>query len=293
MFVVYALLCSDGTVHTGITKNLTKRLKYHSDKKNIENYTFERQPTKLIFERSFSTVLEALNFQEILRKSTLVEILNPLFASNVKIQEKQNSNQPLEQNTLILPSAYFGNLAYLSTLQNCSTILIDGNELFQKQTIRSRTTILSANGIQNLVVPVIRPFGKSTRTKDVLISYAENWQKDHLKAIESAYGKSSFYEFYAEEFNRLFSTRYDRLIDLNSAILKFVLASFELESAIEIAPSGLDSSIESKQLMNGKIEHKVSKPYYQIFTNQGDFKNNLSVLDLLFNEGKYGVNYVI
>jgi hypothetical protein len=178
-------------------------------------------------------------------------------------------------------------------VQNYSTIFIDGNELFQKQTIRNRTTILSANGIQNLVVPVIRPYGKSTRTKDVLISYAENWQKYHLKAIESAYGKSSFYEFYAEEFTRLFSTRYDRLIDLNSAVLKFVLDSFELESEIEIAPSGLDSSIESKQLMNGKIEPDVIKPYYQIFTNQGDFKKNLSVLDLLFNEGKYGINYVI
>jgi predicted GIY-YIG superfamily endonuclease len=293
MFVVYALMCSDATVHTGITKNLAKRLKYHLDEKNPENYTFERQPTKLIFERSFSTVLEALNFQEILRKSTLDEILNPLFESNVKIQEIQNSNQPLEHNTLILPSAYFGNLAYLAQIKNCSIIFIDGNELFQKQTIRSRTTILSANGIQNLVVPVIRPCGKSTRTKDVLISYAENWQKNHLKAIESAYGKSSFYEFYAEEFNRLFSTRYDRLIDLNSAILKFVLDSFELESAIEIAPSGLDSSIESKQLMNGKIEPQALKPYYQIFTSQGDFKNNLSVLDLLFNEGKYGINYVI
>jgi hypothetical protein len=219
--------------------------------------------------------------------------LNPLFDANVKIRETQNSKQPVEQNMLILPSAYFGNLAYLSIVQNYSTIFIDGNELFQKQTIRNRTTILSANGIQNLVVPVIRPYGKSTRTKDVLISYAENWQKYHLKAIESAYGKSSFYEFYAEEFNHLFSTRYDRLIDLNSAVLKFVLDSFELESAIEIAPSGLDSSIESKQLMNGKIEPQVLKPYYQIFTNQGDFKNNLSVLDLLFNEGKYGINYVI
>lgn len=293
MFVVYALLCSDSTVHTGITKNLDKRLKYHLDKKNPENYTFGRQPTKLIFERSFLTVSEALNFQGFLKKSTLEEILNPFFESNSKISESVNSNQFEEQNIGILPSAYFGNLAYLSKIKNCSKILIDGNELFQKQTIRSRTTILSANGIQNLVVPVFRPHGKTTRTKEVLISYAENWQKNHLKAIESAYGKSSFYEFYAEEFNYLFSTRYDRLIDLNSAILKFVLASFELDSVIGIAPSGFDSSIESKQLMNGKIEPQLLKPYYQIFTSQGDFKNNLSVLDLLFNEGKYGINYVI
>lgn len=293
MFVVYALLCSDSTVHTGITKNLDKRLNYHLDKNNPDNYTFGRQPTKLIFERSFLTVSEALNFQDFLKKSTLEEILNPLFESNSKISESVNSNQFVEQNIDILPSAYFGNLAYLSKIKNCSKILIDGNELFQKQTIRSRTTILSANGIQNLVVPVIRPFGKTTRTKDVLISYAENWQKNHLKAIESAYGKSSFYEYYAEEFNYLFSTHYDRLIDLNSAILKFVLTSFELDSAIEIAPSGFDSSIESKQLMNGKIEPQLLQPYYQIFTSQGDFKNNLSVLDLLFNEGKYGINYVI
>jgi predicted GIY-YIG superfamily endonuclease len=293
MFVVYALLCSDSTVHTGITKNLIKRLNYHSDKKNPENYTFGRQPTKLIFERSFSTVSEALNFQGFLKKSTLDEILNPLFQANVKIQETQNSNQPLEHNTLILPSAYFGNLAYLSKIKNCSAILIDGNELFQKQTIRSRTTILSANGIQNLVVPVIRPYGKSTRTKDVLISYAENWQKNHLKAIESAYGKSSFYEFYSEKISLLLSTKFIHLIELNQAVIQFVIELFELDVKVDMDSNGLTSSIESKQLMNGKTEPQLLKPYYQIFTEHGDFKNNLSVLDLLFNEGKYGINYVI
>lgn len=293
MFVVYALLCSDSTVHAGITKNLTIRLNYHSDKKNPENYTFSRQPTKLIFERSFLTVSEALNFQEFLKESTLEEILNPLFDANVKIRETQNSKQPVERNMLILPSAYFGNLAYLSIVQNYSTILIDGNELFQKQTIRSRTTILSANGIQNLVVPVIRPYGKSTCTKDVLISYAENWQKDHLKAIESAYRKSSYYEFYSEKISLLLSTKFIHLIELNRAVLQFVIDSFELDVKVEMDSNGLTSSVESKQLMNGKIEPQVLKPYYQIFTNQGDFKNNLSVLDLLFNEGKYGINYVI
>ncbi len=292
MFVVYALLCSDATVHTGITKNLAKRLKYHSDKINPENYTFGRQPAKLIFERSFSTVLEALTFQEFLKKSTADEILNPFFEPNVKIQEIQNSNQPLEQNTLILPSAYFGNLAYLSMLQNCSKILIDGNELFQKQTIRSRTTILSANGIQNLVVPVIRPYGKSTNTKDVLISYAENWQKDHLKAIESAYGKSSYYEFYSEKISLLLSTNFVRLIDLNCAVLQFIIESFELDVKVDIDSNELNSSIESMQLMKGKIEPQTLKPYYQIFTSEGDFKKNLSVLDLLFNEGKYGINFL-
>ena len=49
MYVVYILSCSDGSLYTGSTNNLEKRLVEHNTKKNGAHYTKIRRPVTLVY----------------------------------------------------------------------------------------------------------------------------------------------------------------------------------------------------------------------------------------------------
>ena len=89
--------------------------------------------------------------------------------------------------TPIFPTAYFGSISYYKSLFSFSSILIEGNENFIKQSLRNRCDIATSNGILQLSVPVRKINGSKTKSKVIEISNDTNWQKNHWKAIESAY----------------------------------------------------------------------------------------------------------
>ncbi len=55
----YILKCSDGTLYTGWTNDLTKRLKAHNDGRGAR-YTKTRRPVVLAYYESFSSKEEAM-----------------------------------------------------------------------------------------------------------------------------------------------------------------------------------------------------------------------------------------
>lgn len=59
---VYIVECSDGTLYTGATNNLDKRLKAHNDGKGAK-YTRCRRPVKLLAARGLFTKSEALSLE--------------------------------------------------------------------------------------------------------------------------------------------------------------------------------------------------------------------------------------
>src|SRR5688572_23608479 len=99
---------------------------------------------------------------------------------------------------MYLPVSYFPNLEYCFHLLKNETIVISTHEVFPRQTLRNRCVIVNANGLQNLSIPVGRESGHETLTKDVQISYAEDWVKNHLRSIESAYRRTPYYEYYID-----------------------------------------------------------------------------------------------
>lgn len=293
MFVVYILACSDGTYHSGVTKNLEMRLNYHEQGLNADAYTYARRPLKLVFQQSFSDVHTAIQFEVAIQKKSTQEIeLLVLGKLTIEIESaKQNQtakNQPTS--ALIIPISYLGNIAYFAALSEVDEVILDVNERFQKQTYRNRCTICSANGLQNLIIPVIRPNGKETHMSELLISYSENWQKDHLKAIESAYRRAPFFEFYADDLFAIIQTKHKKLIDLTRALTVYLLDCFGMNTDVRFSHQNENSSIPMKILMNPKSRknHKVA-PYQQVL-NSGTFEENVSLIDLLFNVGKSGMH---
>ena len=189
-------------------------------------------------------------------------------------------------------TTYFGNIEWyrelLATLQEYGTTgvledIIDNGERWQKQTERNRCIIATANGTQMLSVPITVPdyAQKPVRTGDILISDHGNWRHLHWNAIASAYGMSPFFDYYADDLRPFFSEKWEKLYDYNLAIIYKVI---ELLGGEEI--------IKQRIFKGNTAEVAPAKPYYQTFQKRHGFIPNLSILDLLFNEGPTSIMYL-
>ena len=190
----------------------------------------------------------------------------------------------------VLSSVYAGNLRYYSVLAKSSQVYIDGFENFRKQSYRNRCVISSPNGPLNLIIPIIR-ISKNI-VKDVKIDNHQNWRKIHWKSLESSYRSSPYFEFYEDEFKPLYlEKKIEYLLDFNQQINLVLLRCLNMDTEVIFS----DSYIEKGENVNDfrDVIHPSSTPtekvkkmkYSQVFQESQDFIYNLSVFDLLFNQG--------
>jgi hypothetical protein len=202
---------------------------------------------------------------------------------------------------VILGSAYWPNIHYLYYILNADFVCIDLHEHFQKQSYRNRTKILAANGELSLTIPV-KKWADHAAVKDIEISYAEDWQKQHWRSITSAYKNSPYFDFLEDELRTFYESEYKFLHEYNAEQLKWILKAFRLKKNIVYSDnyiedsSGLDLREEihpKKEIGDKKLKELLEKPYYQTFSEKMGFVPNLSVLDLIFNEGIKGYQYLM
>lgn len=175
---------------------------------------------------------------------------------------------------------------------------METTEHFLKQSFRNRCIILTANGPQSLSVPVAE--GSNTRKviRDVMISYDHPWQKIHWKALLSAYNNAPFFEYYADSLINFYQTRkWKFLMDYNLEIQETVLRELNVVCKIrlndqfireeELADNTDDFryTIHPKEQRQKEDIHFRPLDYMQVFQEKFGFTPNLSVIDLLFNEG--------
>ena len=189
---------------------------------------------------------------------------------------------------VILPSVYTGPIHWYSKLFLYDEIIIDQHEHYRKQTWRNRARIIAANGMQDLVVPVHAP--NHTAMRDVEINYAEAWQRQHWQSIRSAYGKSPFFEFYAEYFSPFYENKSRvKLMELNNEILTTTLKLLKIKKEISVTSEFIAKYENADDLRNeispkphsAKDETFVPVRYQQVFEERHGFVPNLSVIDLL------------
>ncbi|MDA3894265.1 MAG: WbqC family protein [Salinivirgaceae bacterium] len=192
-----------------------------------------------------------------------------------------------------LSTAYWAPIQYYAKLIAFNKAIIEQWETYPKQTYRNRMLIYGANSIQSLQVPVIKGSFKNILLKDVKISYADNWQKNHIKSIESAYRSAPFYEYYIDDIIPFYHKKYTYLFDLNNELLEetkgMLDADFdvELSSDFELMPQINDYrySMHPKREKNIPDNSFKSVEYIQGFEQRHGFVPNLSILDLIFNVG--------
>jgi hypothetical protein len=199
-------------------------------------------------------------------------------------------------NLLIHPT-YFPSISHYVAMAQSEKIVFEMEDNFQKQTNRNRTYIYSPNGIQLLNIPVKHSKQIHQKTKDVKIETDFDWQKQHFKSLEAAYRSSPFFEYFEDEIRPVFKKKHSFLLDLNfeamDIISKCLRMKFEYDTTTEYFHE-VDSNtiLDFRTLADGKKDDSQFEPYIQVFEEKQGFLNNLSVLDLLFNEGRYALDYL-
>ncbi len=201
----------------------------------------------------------------------------------------------MNNSSLILPSSYFGSIFQYALLAKAKEYRVDGFEHFIKQSYRSRCEIYGANGKMSLIVP-LKKWKNHCLTKDILVSYDDNWQILHWRSIESAYRTSPYFEFYEEEVKPLFFLKEERLIEYNRVIEKELCQLIQLPVDFIQTAEYIESSPDWRQIINPKNkelkEKNLFQSYIQVFESKFEFIPNLSILDLLFNLGPNSKNYL-
>lgn len=196
-------------------------------------------------------------------------------------------------NILIYPT-YFPSISHYIAMINAKTVTFEAEDTFQKQTNRNRMYIHSPNGIQMLNISV-KHDSTNSQFKDIKIDNQNNWQKNHFKSLEAAYKNSPFYEYFVDDFRPLFEKKHEFMLDLNFEIFELVNdalgISIPFEKTTEYFHEVTDKT-DFRHLVNGKKDITQIEPYTQVFEDKNGFINNLSILDLLFNEGRYAVDYL-
>lgn len=218
--------------------------------------------------------------------------------------------------TALLTSSYFGPVQWYQKLNRYDVCLIEQHDHYQKQSYRNRCLIATTNGLQALSIPIERYEGGKCEMKDIRISDHGNWRHLHWNALLSAYGESPFFEFLADDIRPFFEKRWTYLFDFNLEITRCVCDLLDIQPRIELTTvyggrgderwngGGKGGQQIGKEICWADYRDAIRpkhplpdadfhpRPYYQVYAWKHGFQPNLSILDLLFNEGNEAVLYL-
>lgn len=195
---------------------------------------------------------------------------------------------------LLIHPTYFPSISHFAAMLQADSVVFEADDNFQKQTNRNRMYIYSANGIQMLNIPIKHNKNIRQKYKDVQLETAFNWQKQHFKSLEAAYRTSPYFEFFEDDILPIFEKQHTFLMDLNLEIHDILTDCLGIQIPYSKTEEYFKepAQIDFRHLADGKKDPNVFEPYTQVFDDKHGFINNLSVLDLLFNEGRHAVDYL-
>lgn len=188
-----------------------------------------------------------------------------------------------------------------------SVVYIEACENYQKQSYRNRCRILAGDGVQVLSFPIVHEGGThKIPISTIKVDYSKPWIQQHQKAILSAYGTSAYFEYYYDELFQIMNSKPDTLFALNMEITKFFIEKTgicaEINTTEEFSPEGSYSQIAGCYDYRERIHPKrandilqtlgLDRPYFQVFSQRHGFQTDLSIMDLLFNEGPDSILYL-
>lgn len=193
----------------------------------------------------------------------------------------------------VLSLTYLGNLQWFSRLLSGDCI-VDVGENYRKQSYRTRCEIMSPGGVTTLSVQVRKPANwPKSATKDIRLDYSKRWQHQHWNSMVAAYASSPYFDHFAEFFAPFYEQRYEFLYDFNRELLELSLRLIGSEirpqfSETYIDPvSGICDLRDAISPKSATVDESFSPaPYYQVFSDHMPFAPNLSIVDLIFCEGR-------
>lgn len=186
----------------------------------------------------------------------------------------------------MLPPQLFANVAYYAFMAQYPRAVIDWDLRYDKR-FKSvhRYAIADASGELRLTVPVSRPEGAflagNLTWAQVAVSDHGRWWEVHGQALESAYGRTPYFEFYIDRFAPLFTPEPRSICTMAADADRIIRAILGLETEIvEAAPA---DAADCRRTDFSVLD--APEPYWQLRADRYGFMPRLSVLDLIFNQG--------
>lgn len=194
--------------------------------------------------------------------------------------------------TPILPAFYFGSVEHYRLLARHPKVILDIGEHYERQSYRTRTSIVGPNGVQDLTVQVARRSGEKMPMRTVGLSYSESWPQQHVHAIRSAYGNTPWFIHYIDDIEAVVLKGYDRLVDLDLATMRLGMKWLGLTTEEEVSEAyveGVSAAWDLRTSLHPKkpvpSEMEPVPPYPQVFADRHGFQPRMSVIDLVCNCG--------
>lgn len=187
---------------------------------------------------------------------------------------------------IVIPSSYLAPVSYYALLwaHGCE-VCVEQYEYYVKQTLRSRAYIAMAHGKECLTVPVVHSSGVKTPMRDIKISDHGNWRHLHWQALRTAYDKSPFFEFYADEIAHFYEGRpTEWLMEFNLMLTQTVCNLLGMDVSLTLTDE-YRAEGDFVDLRCETFDSAQGEPYYQVFAERNGFIGGLSIVDLLFNMG--------
>lgn len=206
------------------------------------------------------------------------------------------------------PVSYFAAIAEDFTLSYGRVVSLvparlrlEACENYQKQSYRNRCRIYAAGGVESLTLPVVHEGGTSSLPiREIRVDWSRDWLPRMERAIVSAYESSPYFEYYRDSLFDILESRPEKLFDLNIRLIHYFLGKIGISADIDFTteyerPGETAPDIRDlRGLIHPKRPSilKTEKPYWQVFAAKYGFKSDLSVMDLLFNEGPDSISYL-
>lgn len=190
---------------------------------------------------------------------------------------------------MVIPTTYLGPIPLYASMLHAGSVEVEQHDHYVKQTFRNRCVIAGPNGMQTLTIPVEKGHTPKCLMRDLRISDHGNWRHLHWNALESSYGKSPFFEFYADDLHPFYTERrWTFLVDFNEELMHLMLDLMDVEVPLSRTASYAAADL-SRWAEPCALSSLPFRPYYQVFAQRHGFLPHLSVIDLLFNMGPESV----
>ena len=197
---------------------------------------------------------------------------------------------------ILLHPTYFPSIEQMAYMAKADKVVWEFQDNYQKQTYRNRAYIAHSNGKLLLNIPIQHKRGERQKTKDVLAVEEFPWQNQHFKSLQIAYRTSPYFEFYEDDLEPLFLNPVNNIIEHNLHIINVLCDLIGMEfNAVKtnVFEKNPKDVLDLRFLVDAKRKSDFVPTYYiQVLEDAHGFLPNLSILDLLFNEGPNTLNYL-
>ena len=216
----------------------------------------------------------------------------------------------------IMQPTYLPWIGYFKLIKSVDKFVFLDDVQFNKRSWQQRNKIFFNKKTQYLTVPIKSKGKFLQKISEVMIDESIDWRNDHLKTLELAYKKTTYFDEIYAILNSVYEKKDQYLSSLNVSLIKTIMNYLNIDKEIlfsselnttghkdeklisilkkidaskYISPEGSKIYIGKGEIfLNNKIDISFFKYVHPIYDQGHDqkFIKNLSIIDALFNLGK-------